>query len=305
MVENIESKNKKSTKPSLPLSWINSENESKISAIKIGRKSLWLNGGNFQNVDSFLYSIKNISSEKKVIIRGCNKLTSNKLVENGFNKVLFAQEAIIELNKKIPIPDKLKRRIKSLLNRGKVKEIIHGDKNLQLFNEFLKLTVNWNKPQLQNLFIDKFNTNTRLFVYEIIPNNWEGALLISQNSNEKMQGEQFFRKKNGMNGVIDTLILGISAILKTEGYSEFSLGEVPFVIDKNYHLFSKENILKLIGRKIDFAYNYKGLYNFKNKFATRWDDIFICTNNKLKLINLYGIAKKSNLIALALYKIFN
>ena len=252
-----------------------------------------------------MYSIKNISSEKRVVIRGCNKLTSSQLIENGFNKVLFAQEAIIELNKNIPITDKLKRRIKSLLNRGKVKEIILATSNLQLLNEFLKLTVHWDKPQLQNLFIDQFSTNTRLFVYEIIPNKWEGAMLISQNSGEKMQGEQFFRKKDGMNGVMDTLIYGISTILKTEGYSEFSLGEVPFIINKNYRLFSKEIILKLIGKKIDFAYNYKGLYNFKNKFATRWDDIFICTNSRLKLINLYGIAKKSNLIALALYKIFN
>lgn len=289
----------------LPLSWTLSQGANEISAIKIGRNSLWLNSGNFCNLDNFINSIKEISINKKIIIRGCNESTSKKLNKNGFNEILFAKEAIIELNKKIQITDKLLRRISSLLKRGSVKEISYSEESTAIFNQFLKLTVHWDEPQLKSLFIDRFSENTRLFIYEIFPNNWEGAILISQNSKTKMQGEQFFRKKSGMNGIMDTLVYKICPILENEGYSEFSLGEVPFTINEKISFFSKTNLLNLMGSKIKFAYNYKGLYNFKDKFATRWDDIFICTNNRWLFFDLFRIAKKSNLLALAFYKIFN
>jgi len=289
----------------LPLSYTLTAGINEVSAIKIGRNSLWLNGGNFSNIDNFISSIKTISRNNKIIIRGCNKSTSKKLNKNGFNEILFAKEAIIELDKNISITKKLLRRISSLLKRGNVKEIVFSDENTEIFNEFLKTTFHWGKPQLRNLFLDRFSESTRLFVYEISPNKWEGAILVSQNSKSKMQGEQFFRKKIGMNGVMDTLVYSICHILENEGYAEFSLGEVPFTISENTSFFSKANFLNLIGSKIKFAYNYKGLYNFKNKFVTRWDDIFICTNNRWLFLDLLRIAKKSNLLALALYKIFN
>ena len=289
----------------LPLSWTNSAEEEEISIIKIGRKNVWLNGGNFNDIDNFITSIEKFSKNKKIVIRGCNKKTTQKLKKIGFNETLFAKEAIIELNKEIPITQKLLRRINSLLKRGQVKEISNSKKNDILFDSFLGTTVHSGKPQLKNLFLDKLNQNTRLFIFEIIPNQWEGAILISKNSHSKMQGEQFFRKKNGMNGVMDTLVFQIGHILNNEGYAEFSLGEVPFIVKDELSSFSKTNLLHVIGKRIKFAYNYEGLHHFKNKFAARWDDIFICTNGKLKLYDIYRMAKKSNLLALTIYKIFN
>nr|MDA3860834.1 hypothetical protein [Melioribacteraceae bacterium] len=96
---------KSDLKPSigLPLSWTNIQGDDKVSIIKIGRKSIWLNGGSFYNTDNFTSIIKNLSKTKKVVIRGCNKSVSQKLKENGFSQTLFAQEAIIELCKEIPI----------------------------------------------------------------------------------------------------------------------------------------------------------------------------------------------------------
>jgi phosphatidylglycerol lysyltransferase len=104
---------------------------------------------------------------------------------------------------------------------------------------------------------------------------------------------------------MDALVWEISKILKKENYAEFSLGEVPFIANDKKHIFSKTNLLQFIGSKFKFAYNYEGLFHFKNKFATRWDNVFICSNGKLRFLDLFRIAKKSNLLSLTLYKMFN
>jgi len=294
-----------SSSTDLPLSWTNNTGDEKVSIIQIGRKNIWLNGGSFNSIENFTSSIKKISKEKKVIIRGCNQNVLKELRENGFNETLFAKEAIIELNKEISFSKKAKRRIGSLLRRGTIREVSYSEDGISQLENFTKTTIHCEKPKLKNLFLDNFSEKTRLFIYEIIPNQWEGAILLSKNSTFKIQGEQFYRKKDGINGIMDVLVYRICQIIKDEGYSEFSLGEVPFVAKDESSNFSKTNILSYIGRKIKFVYNHEGLYYFKDKFATRWDDIFICTNRKLRFYDIFKMAKKSNLLSLTLYKIFN
>mgnify|MGYP002398312733 CR=1 FL=1 len=276
-----------------------------MSTIKIGRKSVWISSGNFSNNDDFSEIITKYSSNKRVIIRGCNSEISTTLKINGFQRTLFAQEAIINLKKPITLSKKHQRRIKSLLNRGSVKEVYYNKKNEKQFSEFLKSTVHWKKPKLKNLFLDKIDKNTRLFVFEFDENKWEGAILVSQNSPSKMQGEQFFRKKDGKNGIMDTLVYHLVNLFSEEGFNEFSLGEVPFITSDNINTTFKAKLLKQIGRKIKFAYNYENLFYFKNKFATYWDDVYICTNTSLNFWDLLGIARKSNLLSLIAYKILN
>jgi len=295
----------KKSNHNLPLSWTVDIGLDEVSSIKIGKNSLWLNGGSMQHSENFLTSIEKYSKKKQIIIRGCDKTVTNKLKEKGYFETLFAKEAVIELNNEIPLTDKLKRRIRSLLKRGTVKEIYYSPENIHLFDEFKKDCVHSSEPQLKHLFIDRLSNKTRLFVFEINPNNWEGAILISKNSDSKMQGEQFFRKRNGMNGIMDTLVFQIGEILKREGYAEFSLGEVPFVTNDAFSTFSKAHLLRFIGRKFKFAYNYEGLFNFKDKFSTRWDNLYICSNREIKFYDIFGMVRKSNLLSLTFYKIFN
>ena len=289
----------------LPLSWTNNGGNDELSTIKISRDTIWLNGGSFTKIENFASSINNFSKKKKIIIRGCNVDISNKLKESGFKETLFAKEAIIELSKEMQFSKKFNRRINSLLKRGKVKEIFHSKENTELLEKFKHSTVHWKKPSLKNLFLDSLNSKTRLFIYEIAPKKWEGAILVSKNSQLKIQGEQFFRKIDGLNGVMDAILFQIKQTFKEEGYTEFSLGEVPFILDNSSQKFSKTNMLLFIGKRIKYAYNYEGLHYFKNKYATRWDDLYICSKGKLRLWDLFGMAKESNLISLLLYKTFS
>ncbi len=289
----------------LPLSWTYNKGGDELSTIKISSNTVWLNGGCFDSINNFTSSIENYSKKRKIIIRGCNKAISNKLKRSGFNETLFAKEAIIELNKEIQFSKKSKRRINSLLRRGKVTEVFYSEENAKLLEEFISCTVHSGKPRLKNLFLDRLNSKTRLFIYEITPNKWEGAILISKNSQYKVQGEQFFRKIGGLNGVMDTILFHVKNTLKKEGFTVFSLGEVPFILDSNTSRFSITNILGFIGKRIKYAYNYEGLHYFKSKYATRWDNLYICSKGKLRFWDLFGMARKSNLISLLLYKIIS
>ena len=67
-------------------------------------------------------------------------------------------------------------------------------------------------------------------------------------------------------------------------------------------LFSKEFFINFTGRKLRYAYNYLGLYNFKNKFNPEWKDIYICCKPKLNLITILKVSWLSNLAKLILKK---
>jgi len=129
------------------------------------------------------------------------------------------------------------------------------------------------------------------------------AIQISTNSRYKYHTELLLRKKNAPVGVMEYLIYSVFGILKSTGYSEWSLGEVPFVINyETVKKYSKDYFVNKIGQLIQFAYNYKGLYNFKNKFNPRWDDLYICANPKVKLIYIAQFIFKSNLHKLIAFK---
>ena len=116
-----------------------------------------------------------------------------------------------------------------------------------------------------------------------------------------MGGGYFNRRKNAPKGVMELLVYTIFKKLKSEGARTWSLGDVPYVV-YNSKIFSKEFIINFTGRKLRFAYNYLGLYNFKNKFKPEWYDSLICTNSPCPFFALIKIARVSNLIKLIFYK---
>jgi len=99
------------------------------------------------------------------------------------------------------------------------------------------------------------------------------------------------------------LIFEIFTTLKNEGKELWSLGSVPFVVKVPFS-FSIQWLSNFIGRRLRFAYNYKGLFYFKNKFTPTWIDYYICYRNKLSFLQLFDLMRKTNLMSLVLKKIF-
>jgi len=90
--------------------------------------------------------------------------------------------------------------------------------------------------------------------------------------------------------------------LKIEEYEFWSLGAVPFTVydDK---LLTMEGMINFIGRRLRFAYNYKGLYYFKNKFSPTWIEYYFCIKPKLTFYVLIKVLIKTNLHKLIINKL--
>lgn len=70
-------------------------------------------------------------------------------------------------------------------------------------------------------------------------------------------------------GTMDYLILSLCTWAKEQGYGRCSLGMAPLA---NIDDMLVARLLYKYGNRL---YNFKGLYEFKNKFAPQWEDVFL------------------------------
>ena len=290
----------------LPLSWINSTKNTFVNYIKLGFSTFWIYSCSISNISTIANILKNLSKKPNAnfVIRGCNKKISKYLYQNNFDSIIIGKEAIIELGQDPFIKKSLKELVKRGLKNGIIKEIDNSTKSVKKLEEIKSNSAHSNEPQLKYLFLDEFIPETRVFAFINKMNIWQGAILISLNSPQKVQTELLLRRISAPNGMMEALINYIYNILKKEGFKEWSLGEVPFIVDPNDLMFlSKPYILNKIGKALKYAYNYEGLYYFKNKFATRWENIYLCARPTVKFRHIFMLSAKSRLLSLTLYKL--
>jgi lysylphosphatidylglycerol synthetase-like protein (DUF2156 family) len=293
----------------LPLSWIhNNSSIPELTTVNLfSKKSVWLPLAKIPVSSDNLRTINELTKQeiRKQVIRGCDKSTAYYLNSHGFEKIIIGKEAVLELK-----GDHFKKKsLKELVRRGKrhgrTKNLPCNETTINQLQKFKKITAHGREPQLKYLFFDYFEENTELFVFESFTGEWLGAILISKNSTNKLHTELILRKNKAPVGIMEALISDIFNSYKRTGYQELSLGEVPFVVkpvkfSENYKVYT----INKIGTSLRFAYNYKGLFNFKNKFSPKWIDLYICSKPGLSLRDLSGIILKSKLLQLFLYKLF-
>lgn len=289
----------------LPLSWnISNINNSKFTEINcLLNNKKWLAFGEF-NQD---LQIGKILSDKlkhgNYLIRGCNEGTAQTLSHYGYEKILIGQEALLDLEKDHFGKKSLQKLVKRGSRHGRVEEldIICSEK---VFRDFLKNTSHSKEPQLKNLFHSDAAENFRLFAFiKNDENTWLGALVISKSNAFKYHTELLLRRNDAPVGIMESIIEKVFKTLKSENVSEFSLGEVPFKKNNKFSL-SLEHFVNLIGLKFNFVYNSKGLYNFKDKFNPAWNNIYICSKNRVSFLDLLTIFIKSNYYKLLLNRLF-
>jgi len=82
---------------------------------------------------------------------------------------------------------------------------------------------------------------------------------------------------------MECLVAGIVEILSREGIREWSLGEAPFMLLMEHNkeeLNFMEKLTVSAGAWSKYAYNFEGLYRFKNKFAPEWRPVMLCTDTQ-------------------------
>lgn len=272
--------------------------------IKLPDNIFWFTSNRLPYNYNFVDDLQNCISDKNngCVIDGCNEGTAKFLSLNGFEKINLGKEAVLEMQ-----GDHFKKRsLKELVRRGlrnrTFKELSFTSETVKQLSSFRKECSHGKKPQLKFLFTDEMHEFNRLFVLTDQQENWLGAIMISDKDKAFAQTELILRKKNAPVGIMEAMIYSIYNKLHGEGYKFWSLGAVPFV-SYNQGLFSKSGLINSGGRKMRFAYNYKGLYDFKNKFKPVWLDYYFCIKPKLKLTTLFTILIKTNLLNLVLYNL--
>ncbi len=239
---------------------------------------------------------------KNYFIVGCNYGNYKYLNERGYQGIRMGKEAILDLH----LNHFKKRSLKELIRRGRkngtVVEVPWSEKAAEELQEFRKYTRHGREPQLQYLFSTRFEECNRLFVLKRPDGLWLGAMLLSYKSSNYLQTEAMLTRRREPNGTMEALIFEIFKTLKGEGYNYWTLGAVPFIIYDSAFL-SKEYIINVTGRFMKFAYNYKGLFNFKNKFDPVWADYYICIRPHFSPGAMMGILYQSNLLKLGFHKL--
>ena len=241
---------------------------------------------------------------KNFFIVGCNYSNFKYLEQRGYKGIRMGREAILDINYNHFNKKSLKELIRRGRKSGRVVEIPFSEQAAQKLQEFRKYTRHGTEPQLKYLFNTYYESNNRLFVHERNNGFWLGAILISFKCDKYVQTEAILCRKREPIGTMEALVYEIFKKLKDEGYRYWTLGAVPFTIYGSRFL-SKEYVINVSGRIMRFAYNYKGLFNFKNKFNPVWSDYYICIRPGFYPGAMIGILRKSNLLKLGMHKLIN
>ncbi len=289
----------------LPLSWerINCTQPHFLTIPLRTNKINWFSLAEIPESWDFKPALKEMRkiSPDGIVIRGCSKEISNFLSAHQFQCIQIATEAILDLYKDHFSKKTLRLLVKRGIRHGKIKEIYYNEEN---FNKVLKLkrdSPHGSKPQLKYLFRTEFEAQTRCFVFENNNFNWLAAITISKINSNKYQTEMMVRSTNAPIGIMEALIHSIFYQLKQENYRFWSLGEVPFTGISGNNIKLKEKLIKYSAPLFIYAYNYKTLYAFKNKFDPEWQKIYLCGYPSITYRTLWDIFIKSNFLKLVLF----
>lgn len=294
---------------SLPLSWVRSE----VSAPNYRHITLpfsrarWVafadlpHGYRYSQIHSDFLS----SFSRGFIIRGCSVPLAAYLSEQNCEVVQTGAEAVLSLNGTHMEKPSIHKLVKQARRRGKTYEIPMTEKNQEALRKFQEQTRHAGKPQLEHVFRTYPFDGCRCFAFLSPENHLLAALTLSMRSCKSVQTELILKGHGSPVGIMETLIVDVFEILRAEGLREWSLSEVPF-----YHLMQipperlspKERMMVSVAALWKTAYNFDGLYRFKNKFAPEWRPVYLCANPGISLLMLTELAIKMRYANLALHE---
>lgn len=272
----------------LPLSWSRSEiNRPEFKTVELPLSGLsWIHTAEVPYDASFeeIFEKLHLKHGDDCLIRGCGAEIARYLMEKGFDAIRTGAEGVIDLTAVKGFRPSVKELVRRGLRQGSVAEVELNDTNRKKVSELSARTAYGKKPRFNYLFLSEFERSTRCFVFTAgSRDRWLGALTISATGGSGAHTEMILRDRTAPPGVMEALFVGVMDTLKCEGYERFSLGEVPFVTERETGSADiastsrfKERVLLRSGRTLKFAFDYAGLFRFKDKFNPEWRPVYIC-----------------------------
>lgn len=287
---------------SLPLSWSRKDIDHpgfKPVYLPLSKK-IWIHSADIPSDYSFeqVYGDFVAGFGKEILIRGCGPEIAGFLARRGFEVIRSGAEGVIDLKNIDRQRASVKALVKRGIRRGEVEEIPFTELNSERVSRFTAFTSHGGKPNLKYLFRTRFDPATRCFIFRSFDKEWLGALTVSTVAESYAHTEMILRYRNAPAGIMEALFDRVMKVLREDGYRKLSLGEVPFITPRRFDSYSeiskgsvKEKMVYRAGQALRFAFDYKGLFCFKDKFNPEWRPVYICSSPKISwstLADLYA-----------------
>ena len=227
-----------------------------------------------------MYEDLNASFPGGFVIKGCPPEVSELFVSLKHDTIRTGIDAQLDLSDAIHFEgEKIVASLKRGGRHGTVEEIsIDLEHSRRHLEEVLSASPHAGKPQLKNVFRIEPSRTSRCFAFRSFSGKWLAFATLSRNTKNFYQTEMLVRDRNAPGDIMECLIAEMASTLRSEGVSELSLGEVPFML----HPADVQPLTvmeRLVFSGVKFcrhAYDYQGLYFFKNKFRPAWRTLRLC-----------------------------
>jgi hypothetical protein len=304
--------------PHLPLSWVRTDvSAPRLNVVRLPLSGLdWIPTAEIPCNCDFeqIYRRWLKPRDRGFVLQFCNPWLSNYLVQAGGQAIQVGLEAVLNLQTPVPFKASVNTSARRGQNWGHVIEAERNAGNYAKFKQLLAETTHHSRPQLALAFRTGFEANVRCFALVSPAGKWLGAVTLSILNPRYIHTELLLRQHNAPHGVMEALLTEIHRTLRAEQVQRWSLGAVPFARRTDLkgqvplagqvatHR-AKTALLNTTGRNFNFAYNYKGLLYFKNKFSPEWRPLYLCGYPRLPWSALVDLALKMRYAQLVGYEL--
>jgi phosphatidylglycerol lysyltransferase len=220
----------------------------------------------------------------------------------GKRKMLIGQEAIMEVASfTLEGKDKksLRNGLNSLQKKGVTISVFTPPHEDVLLSELETVSREWladfNKKELtfsQGSFDKKELQTQDIIAVKNAENGVEAFLnIIPDYTPEECTYDMIRRRANAPGGAMDALIVELISYCKQKNYKYLNLGLIP-LSGFNEPNTAAEQIMKFASTRVGSFKQYQRLKNFKEKYATIWENKYLIYKNDFDLVQLPGTLRK-------------
>ena len=235
------------------------------------------------------------------LIRGCSRHVAGAFEQQGGSLLKTGAEAVLHLQNGHFEKKSLRKLLHQAEKKGRIVEMPLSDENRTRLMELQRQARHGSKPQLSHVFRTYPFEECRCFAFLSRKDEWLAAVTVTFRDDFMAHTELMLKQHDAPSGIMELLLARVFRTLREEGFSEWSLGEVPF-----YHLVQKtgggfsgeEKMIAFAAELCGKAYDFRGLFYFKNKFEPEWRDVYLYSKRGVTLLTLADLAIKTGYTAL-------
>ena len=217
-------------------------------------------------------------------------------------KLIIGQEAILDAQN-FTLQGKNKRSLRNALNslekKGFIAQIHKAPHDNKLVNELKNISDEWLQAyeKDEQVFSQGMFNEKEIMQQDVITiNNDAGEKvaflnIIPDYSSEECTYDLIRKKRDAPGGCMDALIIKLIEYAKEKQCNYINLGLVPMtgITDPQS---PSEQIIKFAGEKLKRFRHFQGLRDFKEKYATIWENKFLVYENDYDLLQLPAALNK-------------